>query len=216
MTEPGTANSNEEDQVDPKSTVMTIERVAEETEHLRLLTLLTPEEWDFVPGQVAVVGMSDVGEAYFAIASAPQDKGILEFLVKDGQGVAGRIYRLKKGDTVSVKGPLGKGFPIDSYTGRDLLIEAVGSAIAPMRSVIRSIVHRRSDFGRVRAIFGARLPSDFPFSHEFEAWREANVEIELTLSRPEGTSWAGRSGYVTVHSRKLYESSSSRWRWSAA
>ena len=202
MTEPATANSDEEDQMDPQSTMMTIERVAEETEHLRLLTLVTPEEWGFVPGQVAVLGIGGVGEAYFAIASAPQDKGILEFLVKDGEGVAGRIYRLKKGDTVSVKGPFGKGFPIDSYAGRDLLIEAVGSAIAPMRSVIRSIVRRRSDFGRVRAIFGARYPTDFPFTHEFEAWREAEVEIELTLSRPEGTSWSGRSGYVTAHSEE--------------
>ena len=185
--------------MDGQPSVMRIDRVADETDQLRLFTLIPEDEWAFIPGQVAVLGLEGVGESYFAIASAPEDKEILEVLVKDGEGVAAAIYRLKKGDSVRVKGPVGKGFPIDNYKGRDLIIEAVGSAIAPMRGVIKSIIHRRSDFGKVTAIFGVRYPTDFPFTREIEAWREANIDIVLTLSRPEGTDWSGRSGYVTAH-----------------
>ena len=185
--------------MDGQPSVMKIDRAEDETDQLRLFTLRPDGDWTFVPGQVAILGIEGVGESYFAIASAPEEKGILQFLVKDGDGVAGAIYRLKKGDSVQVKGPVGKGFPIDKYRGRDLLIEAVGSAIAPMRGVLSSIMHRRSDFGKVTAIFGVRYPADFPFSREVDAWRDANIEIVLTLSRPEGTGWSGRSGYVTEH-----------------
>ena len=94
---------------------------------------------------------------------------------------------------------MGKGFPLDNYKGRDVIIEAVGTAIAPMRGVIRSIVQRRSDFGKVTAIFGVRVPEDFPFKNEMDEWQKAGIETVLTVSRPEGTTWEGKAGHVQVH-----------------
>ncbi len=185
--------------VEEQPTFMKIDKVTDETPQMRLFTLLPPADWDFVPGQVAVLGLPEHGEGYFAIASAPEDKGILEFLVKDGEGVAGAIFRLSKGEGLQVKGPLGKGFPIDNYKGRDVLIQAVGSAIAPMRGVIASIMRRRSDFKNVTAIFGVRHSADFPFADELDNWRKADIEIIVTLSRPEDPDWPGKSGYVTEH-----------------
>ncbi len=185
--------------MEERPTLMKIDKVTDETPQMRLFTVLSPEDWDFVPGQVAVLGLPEHGEGYFAIASAPEDKGILEFLVKDGKGVAEAIFRLRKGEALQVKGPFGKGFPIDNYKGRDVLIQAVGSAIAPMRGVIGSIMRRRSDFKKVTAIFGVRREADFPFADELDKWREAGIEIIVTLSRPEDPDWPGKSGYVTAH-----------------
>jgi sulfhydrogenase subunit gamma (sulfur reductase) len=173
--------------------------VSEETAQTKLITLRAEEDWDFVPGQVAVLGVEGVGESYFAIASAPEDKGILQFLIRDGGGAAGALFRAQVGDTVQVKGPVGKGFPIDGYKGRDVIIEAVGTAIAPMRGVIRSIMRRRADFNKVTAIFGVRVPDDFPFRGEIDEWKSAGIETRLTVSRPEGTGWEGDTGYVQAH-----------------
>jgi sulfhydrogenase subunit gamma (sulfur reductase) len=184
---------------------MTITQVSDETAQTKLFTLRPGSTWEFVPGQVAILGVEGVGESYFAIASAPQDKGVLQFLVKDGKGAAGAIFAMKAGDVVQVKGPVGKGFPIDQYKGRDLIIEAVGTAIAPMRGVIRSIVKRRSDFGKVTAIFGVRVPEDFPFRNEMAEWEKAGIETILTVSRPEGTGWEGKEGYVQLHCADVME-----------
>lgn len=184
---------------------MKITAISEETAQTKLITVQPESDWEFVPGQVAVVGVEGVGESYFAIASAPEDKGMLQFLVKDGKGVAGAIFNLKVGDTVQVKGPVGKGFPIDKYKGRDLIIEAVGTAIAPMRGVIRSLMRRRGDFGKVTAIFGVRVPEDFPFRDEMEEWKQAGIETTLTISRPEGTEWEGETGYVQAHCEEVLE-----------
>jgi sulfhydrogenase subunit gamma (sulfur reductase) len=184
---------------------MKISRISDETAQTRLLTLAPAGDWSFIPGQVAVLGVEGVGESYFAIASAPEDRGMLQFLVKVGKGAAGAIFAMKEGDEVQVKGPVGKGFPIDSYKGRDVIIEAVGTAIAPMRGVIRSIMRRRADFNKVTAIFGVRFPEDFPFKDEIEDWEEARIEVVLTVSRPEGTGWAGNSGYVQLHCGEALE-----------
>jgi sulfhydrogenase subunit gamma (sulfur reductase) len=191
--------------MDGEPSTMKIARVSEETAQAKLFTLSPESDWEFIPGQVAVLGVEGVGESYFAIASAPEDKGILEFLVKDGKGVAGAIYKLREGDTLQVKGPMGKGFPVDDYKGRDLIIQAVGSAIAPMRGVIRSITHRIADFGKVKAIFGVRVPPDLPFRGELESWKDAGIDVVLTVSRPEGTDWSGESGYVQAHCEDALE-----------
>ena len=191
--------------METQASVMTIQRVSDETPQLKLFTLTAEPAWTFIPGQVCVLGVEEVGESYFAIASAPEDKGILEFLVKDGAGAAGAIFRLRQGDTLQVKGPMGKGFRIDDYKGRDLVITAVGSAVAPMRGVIRSITRRRADFGKVTAIFGVRVPTDFPFTGELDSWNEAGITTMLTLSRPEGSTWSGKSGYVTLHCGEALE-----------
>jgi NAD(P)H-flavin reductase len=185
-----------------ETVTLEVVRVSDETAQTRLITLRAEDDWDFVPGQVAVLGVEGVGESYFAIASAPEERGILQFLVKDGGGAAGALFRAKPGDTVQAKGPVGKGFPIDKYKGRDVIIEAVGTAIAPMRGVIRSIMRRRGEFGKVTAIFGVRVPEDFPFSEEMKEWEKAGIETHLTVSRPEGTGWEGDTGYVQAHCRE--------------
>jgi NAD(P)H-flavin reductase len=112
--------------------------------------------------------------------------------------VAGAIFN-GVGNSLDVKGPIGKGFPIDKYKGRDLIIEAVGTAIAPMRGVIRSIMRRREEFDKVEAIFGVRVPEDFPFRDEMEEWNKAGIDTHLTISQPEGTGWTGETGYVQTH-----------------
>jgi sulfhydrogenase subunit gamma (sulfur reductase) len=187
------------------TSVMKIAAITDETQQTKLLTLHPEKDWDFVPGQVATLGIPGIGESYFAIASAPEEKGVLQFLVKDGTGVAGALFRAAAGDEVRVTGPLGKGFPIDNYKGRDVIIEAVGSAIGPMRSVIRSIVRRRADFGKVKAVFGVRVPNDFAFREEMQEWEAAGIQVELTVSRPEGTGWTGGTGYVQAHCEQNIE-----------
>jgi len=180
-------------------TVFAVQEVREETGQMRLISLNGGKVWSFVPGQVAILGMEGVGESYFAIASAPEDKHGMDFLIRKGEGVSGALFVLRRGDPVRGKGPLGKGFPIDRYRGRDLLLAAVGSAIAPMRGVLRSILHRRPDFAGVALVYGVRYPGDVPFLAEMDEWRKAGIEVILTVSRPEGYDWKGRTGYVHSH-----------------
>lgn len=178
---------------------LTVQSVREETAQTRLISLNGGQVWSFIPGQIAVLGIEGVGESYFAIASAPEDKGGMEFLVKKGGGISEALFGAKKGDPVQAKGPVGKGYPIDQYLGRDFILACVGSAIAPMRSVLRSVCNRRADFGEMVLLYGARYPEDFSFAQEVKDWQQSNIDVILTVSRPEGKEWKGKVGHVQSH-----------------
>jgi sulfhydrogenase subunit gamma (sulfur reductase) len=188
--------------MDDNVNIYTVQWVKAETPQMNLISLNGPNLWTFIPGQVAVLGVAGIGESYYALASAPEEKTGMEFLVKNGEGVSKALYETREGDQVQAKGPVGKGFPIDQYRGRDFLIAAVGSAIAPMRSVIGSICQRRGDFGKISLIFGARHPEDFPFQREVNDWQKADIEVILSVSRPEGTNVTGATGHCQVHFSK--------------
>ena len=177
----------------------TVRSVKDEAKDIRLLALAGEQAWDFVPGQVAILGMEGLGESYFAIASAPEDKGALEFLIRKGAGVAEALFAAKLGTPVQAKGPLGRGFPIDRHKGRDLILAGVGTAIAPLRSVLNSVCHRRRDFGKIALVYGVRLPEELCFAADREKWQMLGIEVILTVSRPEGTGWQGRTGHVQAH-----------------
>jgi sulfhydrogenase subunit gamma (sulfur reductase) len=185
--------------MDTVPTIFKVKKVRTETELMRLLSLEAEKKWSFIPGQVAFLGMEGVGESYYAIASAPDDKNGMDVLVKDGKGVSASLFRANKGDQIQGKGPIGKGFPVDNYPGRDFIIAAVGSAISPMRSVIRHICAKRGQFGKVSLIYGVRFPGDFPLLNEVKDWEKSDINVTLTISRPEGMNWTGKTGYVHLH-----------------
>ena len=182
--------------------IYTVQKVKPETPLMNLITLSGPT-WTFVPGQVAVLGVEGVGESYYALASAPEDEDGLQVLVKKGEGVSKALNEAEEGCQILAKGPIGKGFPVDQYRGRDLLIAAVGSAVAPVRGVIRSITRRRQDFGKITAIFGAKKPEDFPFQSEIDAWKQAGIEVILSASCAEGTGHTGPTGHCQLHFEKI-------------
>jgi NAD(P)H-flavin reductase len=184
-------------------TTFKVKENKKETEKLRLISLNGEKVWSFIPGQVAVLSMEGLGESYFAIASAPEDTGAMDFLVQEKEGLAKALCGTKKGDSVQAKGPVGKGFPIDNYLGRNLLLAAVGSAIAPMRGVLRSVIARRADYGKVTILYGVRKPEEFAFLDEIGDWQKANVEVVQVVSRPEGTQWKGKTGHVQDHFKEI-------------
>ena len=171
----------------------------EETAGMRLISFNGGHLWQFIPGQVAILAKEGVGESYFAIASAPEDREGMEFLVRRGEGMSAFLFTARAGDLVNGKGPLGRGFPIDNYPGRDLFLSAVGSAIAPLRSVLRSVCHRRADFDKVALVYGVRHAEEFPLLDEMKTWQENGIEVILTVSRPEKDTWTGKKGHVQSH-----------------
>lgn len=178
---------------------LTLQWSREETADVKLLSFRPSRPWEFVPGAVAVLGMEGQGEAYFSIASPPEMKASLEFLVKRGKGVSQALLAAPAGSTVNAKGPVGKGFPINSFKGDDLLMVAAGVAVAPLRSVAMSVLRRRNDFARVVLVYGVRKPEDFCLLSEIAGWRQADIQVVQVISRPDGTHWHGKTGHVQDH-----------------
>jgi len=148
-----------------------------------------------MPGQVAILGVAGEDPAYFAFASAPEDRD-LEVLVKQKDGASRVIYDLCVGDKIELLDVCGRGFLLDEMIGRDLVFVAMGTGVAPLRSALRHVLNRKKDFGQLVVLYGARTPDDFCYRDETEDWEAAGVELRQVISRPDGHDWSGPTGYV--------------------
>ena len=152
-----------------------------------------------LPGTVATISVSGVGEGYFALASSPDALPRAEVLVKRGGAVADALLALTPGARISVRGPVGHGFDLDACKGRSLALIGVGSAIAPLRSALLYALARRADYDRVAVVYGVRRPEDLCFRSEWPAWEAAGVELHPVVSGSAAGPWKGRRGRIQLH-----------------
>ena len=107
------------------------------------------------------------------------------------------LARKKVGDQIALRGPYGSSWPMEACKGKDVVIACGGVALAPLRPAIYHIIAHRADYGRVFLLYGARTPGDLLYSREYAAWREADIEVEVTVDIGD-QDWRGNMGVVPV------------------
>jgi NAD(P)H-flavin reductase len=107
------------------------------------------------------------------------------------------MAQLKRNDVVGVRGPFGSHWPIDEARGKDLLMLAGGIGMAPLRGALLELRARRTEFGRIILIYGARTPADLLYARELERFRDDDIVVEFTVDRPDA-GWRGHVGVVTT------------------
>ena len=153
------------------------------------------------PGQIVKV-RTGVGEGFFALATAPVGSQA-ELLVKRGHRIADAVVALAvPGRPLEVTPPFGAGFPIEDAVGRDVLLFAAGSGIAPIRGLIQHVIAHREDFGRATLFYGQRRGADFAYLGEHLAWERQGVRVVLCPSQ-EDDAWTGVRGRVQEVARSL-------------
>jgi NAD(P)H-flavin reductase len=100
---------------------------------------------------------------------------------------------------VGIRGPFGNGYPVDSFTGKEIYIIGGGVGLAPVRSLFLTLLDRIKDFRKVVCRFGARTPEDFIYKKAlFGPWQKiGNVDIKLTVDKA-NDQWTGNVGVVTT------------------
>ncbi|HLA38161.1 MAG TPA: FAD/NAD(P)-binding protein [Candidatus Brocadiales bacterium] len=161
------------------------------------IRLLEPRPFPFEPGQFILLSVLGVGEAPVTLASSPLKKDGVEVCVRRVGSLTNALHRLQEGATIGLRGPFGKGFPIEALKGKDLLFVAGGIGIIPLRSLIHYVLERRKDFGQLSILYGAKTPKEFLFADELKAWgQRGDVRLLLTVDKPDET-WKGNAGVIT-------------------
>jgi len=101
------------------------------------------------------------------------------------------------GDPLAIRGPFGTAWPVEACRGSDLVIAAGGVGLAPLRPAIYHLIGHRQEYGRVVLLYGARTPNDLLFADEYDAWRRAGIEVEVTVDLGDA-DWRGHIGVVPV------------------
>ena len=93
----------------------------------RVVGLDGKKPFEHIPGQCAMLSMPGIGEALFSITSSPTNEDYLEFSIKKCGCVTTWLHEMEPGRQVTLRGPYGNGFPVDTeLKGKDLLIIAGG------------------------------------------------------------------------------------------
>lgn len=162
---------------------------------------------DSRPGQFVELSIPGYGEAPISINSTADEK--LRLTVRAVGNLTKAMHRMNVGDTAGIRGPFGRGWPMDDIKKEDVLIVAGGIGLAPLRAVIVDILTHREQYGRVELLYGARSPELILHKKELGEWME-KMDVRVTVDecteyrKDICRAWKGDVGVVTT----LFEKSS--------
>lgn len=108
-------------------------------ENEKVFSLIFKMNLKVIPGQFAMIGIFGEGEKPFSFSI--REKGKIGFTIKEVGPFTNRLKNLKKGDLLSLRGPLGKPF---SLRKGEIIVIGGGIGIPPLLFLLETIKKRRS------------------------------------------------------------------------
>jgi len=176
----------------------TVERVIVETSTIKTLVVRPEKAVPFKCGQFMQVTVPGLGEVPFTPSSNPAEPERLEFTILKMGTVTEALLGIEEGETVGLRGPFGKGYPVEKFEGKEVLVVGGGVGLAPLRSLLYVLF---GDIGRYRRVvvrYGARTPQDLVYRDAYERWASIpGVDFDVTVDVGD-PDWKGNVGVVTT------------------
>ena len=182
--------------------------ITQETPDVKTFRVNAPDGgklFEHMPGQCAMLCAPGISEAKFSITSSPTNKEYQEFSIKKCGELTSYLHDLQVGDEITVRGPYGNNFPVETeLKGKNLLFIAGGIGLAPLRSVINYVLDNRQNYGTVDILYGSRSADDLVKLDEIQThWSVAEgVNVHLTIDR-EQDGWDDHVGFVPAYLKEL-------------
>lgn len=179
-----------------------VERIQETptifTLRLRFTDPAIQRKYSFEPGQFNMLYLYGIGEIPISIASDPQDAHMLDHTIRNVGRVTAGFAQLQVGERIGVRGPFGRGWPMQQAEGKNVVVITGGLGCAPVVSVIHYVVRRRAQYGRLTIMQGVKHADDLIWREQYEAWsRLPDTQVLLAASQG-GPLWPYRVGHVPV------------------
>jgi len=182
--------------------VEVVERIAEApdifTLRLRFCDAQRHVDYSFQPGQFNMLYLHGVGEVPISIVSDVQDEHMLDHTIRAIGRVTHALAKVQAGDRLGIRGPFGKGWPMQQALGRDVFVITGGLGCAPAVSVIRHVIRRRDDYGRLIIMQGVKHSDDLIWREQYQAWAKLPNTQVLLAADIAGPGWQWREGLVTT------------------
>lgn len=195
-----------------RSQTVRIEGIVDEipgvrTYDLRFLDEPVAAAYRFAPGQFNMLHLPGIGEAAISISSDPAEPARLAHTVRAVGNVTNALARMRVGETLMLRGPYGRPWPVAESTGRDIVLVAGGLGLASQRAAIQELARNRSLYASVTVLHGAKEPAGLLYTREYRAWQAAGLVVRSIVDGlPAGSTsadaaavpgWDGRVGLVT-------------------
>ncbi len=149
------------------------------------------------PGQFNMLTVFGAGEIPISISAICKASGETVHTVRNVGGVSQVMAQLRAGDEIGVRGPFGRGWPIDAAIDKNVLIVAGGIGLVPLRPVLQHCLSHAGHFRDIVLLYGARTPEDVLFRDELAVWeQQGRLKVELSVDQCDPT-WQGNVGVIT-------------------
>ena len=167
------------------------------TLQLRLDDHAAQAAYRFAPGQFNMLYLFGVGEVPVSIMSDPGDRHGIGHTIRAIGRVTQGLSKLQPGDSVGLRGPFGRGWPLQEIGGHDLVLVTGGLGCAPVVSVIHYILNRRDRFGKLVIIQGVKHTEDLIWREQYDHWATLPDTQVLVAASEGGALWPWHVGRVT-------------------
>jgi len=172
--------------------------VIDETPTIKTLVVEPEQPMPFRAGQFIQLTLPGHGEAPFTPSSSPTRPDRLDITVLRTGTITDAFHEAQPGQTLGIRGPFGKGYPIDKLQGKDVLIVGGGVGLAPLRALILALLDDMEGIPRLSIKYGARCMEELLYLEQHEQWAaNPKVDFTCTIDRPQ-EGWSGNTGVVTT------------------
>jgi len=149
----------------------------------------------FAPGQFCQLSLPGIGEVPISISG--HDGASVEHTIRAVGATTTKLCGVAVGDTIGLRGPFGRPWPMDAIAGGPVTVIAGGIGLAPLRGALREMLGRPDVYPQVHLLYGARSPEEALFVREMLGWlEEPNFSLHLTVDHAT-PAWRGHVGVVT-------------------
>ena len=143
-------------------------------------------------GQFCQLSLPKVEECPISVSD--YGDGWMDFTIRAVGQVTDEVFKLRAGDTIGVRGGYGKGWPLEQFKGKDVVIIAGGTGVAPVKSLINYFANNDGYAKSVHIIAGFKDDQCILFKDTLDVW-QSKFKTIFTLDRDEKDGF--RTGLVT-------------------
>ncbi len=198
-----------------------VTKIVQETPNTKrfFLALTIGQVFDFIPGQFVTFDLpiheqKNKRWRSYSIASAPNNNNEFELVIVYLEGGLGTTYlfnHVEVGTTLTMRGPQGV-FVLPKPITTDLYFICTGTGVAPFRSMLLDIHHKKIPHQQMHLLFGCRKFTDSLYGAEFKTLEaaEPNFFYHPSYSRETEMRENVHLGYVHETYKKLLASGASK------
>jgi NAD(P)H-flavin reductase len=104
---------------------------------------------------------------------------------------------------MGIRGPYGRGYPVETFFGKEVLILGGGCGLAPIRSLLYALEHIKDHLEKVILCYGSKTPTDCVYKPLFNRLNNTDkFEAYRTVDKPD-EEWSESVGVVTSLLNKI-------------
>jgi NAD(P)H-flavin reductase len=180
-----------------------IENIEDETPDIKTFRLRPDTPVPFKAGQFVELFLPGFGEAPFTPSSSPKITDTMEITIMRTGRVTDALHKMKKGDELGVRGPMGRAYPIEQFHGKEILVVGGGCGVGPLRSLLLDLVDDLSLYEKVIVRYGAKSAHSIVFRDaQMRGWDvsgngQGPLDVMVTVDQPD-PDWHGHVGVITT------------------